>query len=172
MAEHYHWVEDIDFDQPAADAQFWYVSAAKLEPRLGLRHSEPGAELEMPFNIAGYIRALKTALAEAEDDESVASFLLRAPRHRNIIRRIQTIAKFPYGEIHDNLVGQECRPIDLLRCKLSFFGASKFDPKSDKWTRITLYQGAPTADELATNPPEISDDWLFPLHPDSSSPQS
>ncbi len=69
MAEHYHWVEDIDFDQPAADAQFWYVSAAKLEPRLGLRHSEPGAELEMPFNIAGYIRALKTALAEAEDDE-------------------------------------------------------------------------------------------------------
>jgi len=172
MAEHYHWVEDIDFGQPAADAQFWYVSAAKLEPRLGLRHSEPGAELEMPFNIAGYIRALKPVLEQADEDESVASFLLRAPQHRNIIRRIQTIAKFPYGEIHDNLVGQDCRPIDLLRCKLSFFGASKFDPKSDKWTRITLYQGAPTANELATNPPEISDDWLFPLHPDSASPQS
>ena len=166
---HYHWVEDIDFDAPDADAQFWYVSAAKLEPRLGLRHEEPGAELEMPFNIAGYIRALKSALATAEEDELVAAFLLRAPEFRNILRRIQTIDKFPYGEIRDNLVGAHCRPIDLLRCKLSFFGASKFDPKSDKWTRITLYQGAPTAADLATAPSHDLDDWLFPLSPCMSS---
>ncbi len=87
-----------------------------------MRYEEPGAELEMPFNIAGYIRALNNALATADDNELVAAFLLRAPEFRNIIRRIQTIAKFPYGEIYDNLVGQDCRAIDLLRCKLSFRG--------------------------------------------------
>ena len=134
---------------------------------MGLRHEESGAELEMPFNIAGYIRALNSALASADDDELVAAFLLRAPEFRNIIRRVQTIAKFPYGEIYDNLVGQECRAIDLLRCKLSFFGASKFDPKSDKWTRITLYQGAPTAAEFETGSLQELDDWLFPLHPEN-----
>jgi hypothetical protein len=112
---------------------------------------------------------LKSALATVEEDELVAAFLLRAPEFRNILRRIQTIDKFPYGEIRDNLVGAHCRPIDLLRCKLSFFGASKFDPKSDKWTRITLYQGAPTAADLATAPSHDLDDWLFPLRPCMSS---
>ena len=34
-------------------------------------------------------------------------------------------------------------PIDMLRLKLSFFGAIKFDPRSDKWLRICMFQGAP-----------------------------
>ena len=42
------------------------------------------------------------------------------------------------------LIGRDCRPIDMLRFKLAFFGASKFDPRSDRWTRINLFQGAPT----------------------------
>ena len=49
-------------------------------------------------------------------------------------------------------------PIDMLRCKLAFFGASKFDPKSDRWTRITLCQGAPLFDEL-----DNADDWWLPV---------
>jgi hypothetical protein len=56
---------------------------------------------------------------------------------------------------------------------LSFFGASKFDPKSDRWTRITLYQGAPTAaDLMAETEPDLAasrlaelDDWIFVLSP-------
>ena len=39
-------------------------------------------------------------------------------------------------------------PIDMLRLKLSFFGAVKFDPRSDKWLRINMYQGAPLSHEL------------------------
>ena len=54
------------------------------------------------------------------------------------------------------------RPIDLLRCKLSFFGASKFDPRSDRWLRITMYQGAPFPDELARLDP---DDLAYPPLP-------
>jgi len=39
-------------------------------------------------------------------------------------------------------------PIDILRCKLAFFGASRFDPRSDRWVRISLFQGLPYPDEL------------------------
>jgi len=54
------------------------------------------------------------------------------------------------------------RPLDLLRFKLAFFGASKFDPKSDLWTRITMFQGAPLPEELDEYDP---DDWAFPVQP-------
>ena len=57
--------------------------------------------------------------------------------------------KYAYAEIRDNLLGAELRPIDMLRCKLAMFGARKFDPRSDRWLRITLFQGAPFPDELA-----------------------
>ena len=62
----------------------------------------------------------------------------------------------------NNLLDSEMRPIDLLRFKLSFFGASKFDPKSDLWTRITLFQGAPLPDQFAN---DESDEWPFPTSP-------
>ncbi|MEO1704396.1 MAG: hypothetical protein AAFR50_03530, partial [Pseudomonadota bacterium] len=40
------WALAHDFTTPEAEAQFWYVSEEKLEPRLGARASEPGAERE------------------------------------------------------------------------------------------------------------------------------
>ena len=50
------------------------------------------------------------------------------------------------------------RPIDLLRFKLAFFGALRFDPRSDRWLRVSLYQNAPFARELR----ESDDTWMFP----------
>ena len=47
---------EIDFTKPEEDARFWYVSEEKLEPRLGQRRDEPGAELEMPLDIARRVR--------------------------------------------------------------------------------------------------------------------
>ena len=165
IAEHYGWVDSVGRGTAEADRQFWYTSEEKLEPRLGDRYEEPGAEREMPFNIASYVRGLAADLAEADDGESVAAFLVRHPEHRHIVRRVQTTAGYPYAEIRDNLVGAGCRPVDLLRCKLAFFGAGKFDPKSDLWTRIALFQGAPVADDLAEGDPEALDDWIFALTP-------
>ena len=78
------------------------------------------------------------------------------------MRRIQTLAELPYAEIRDNLISSGCEPIDILRCKLSIFGATKFDPKSKLWTRITLFQGASLYDELKM--PE-ADDWFAPIFP-------
>ena len=70
------------------------------------------------------------------------------------MRRAQTVSKLEYAEIQDNTISASMQPIDLLRCKLSFFGASKFDPRSDRWLRITMYQGAPFPDELAYLDPD------------------
>ena len=172
LQEHYAWVDDIDDNDKESDAQFWYTSEEKLEPRLGQRHSEPGHELEMPFNIPHYVKKLKQVLAKTADKTSIAELLITHPDLRYMVRRAQTTAQFPYGEIRDNLVSATCRPIDLLRCKLACFGASKFDPKSDRWTRIALFQGAPTAADLQSKQnapdPDDPDDWLFALFPDAS----
>jgi hypothetical protein len=61
--------------------------------------------------------------------------------------------------VRDNLLAATMTPADLLRCKLSFFGATRFDPRSDRWIRITMYQDAPFPHELDSGP---ADDWVLP----------
>ena len=145
------WSAPIDFSQLKAKARFWYVSEEKLEPRLGERFEEPGADLEMPLATARDRQALRAALIAAPVDMLVATFLLAQPEHRHTVRRLQQTAACPYGDIRDNLIDATMRPIDLLRLKLAFFGAARFDPRSDRWLRITLFRDAPFPDELGLN---------------------
>ena len=70
-------------------------------------------------------------------------FLILYPQFRGIIRRIQTLQDFSYGEVKENILHKKILPIDMLRFKLSFFGASRYDPKSDRWLRISFFAGAP-----------------------------
>ncbi|MCE2516757.1 MAG: hypothetical protein J4F41_02745 [Alphaproteobacteria bacterium] len=154
----YRWALELDLDDRAQSELFWYVSEAKLEPRLGRRFEEEGADQEMPFDIPHQIQAMMPRLKAAKATMPLAGFMLAHPECRYVLKRIMTTDAYPYSEIRDNLVAATTRPIDMLRCKLSFFGASKFDPKSDLWTRITLYQGAPLADELTR---DTADGWLF-----------
>ena len=161
----YDWALGVDYEDRRQRHLFWYRSAEKDEPRLGERFNEPGAERELPLGIGLMAAALHRELATLPAvalSRSVGEFLLEQPRWRGILRRIQSLAPLPYAEIRDNLLGEACLPVDLLRCKLSIFGAGKFDPKSDRWTRITLYQGAPVIEELAD--PQ-ADDWAFPSFP-------
>ncbi|WP_416138448.1 hypothetical protein ACM26W_18635 [Halomonas sp. HK25] len=167
---HYGWALAYDYDSPEGAYWFWYRSAEKEEPRLGVRHAEPGAEKEIP--IAMGPRVARThrdicAFLEVQPRAKVVDFLLEHPRHKGVVRRIQTLAKAPYGDIHANLWHRDMKPMHLLRTKLSFFGASRFDPKSDLWVRITLFQGAPLVEELNAEPEDLSDfdDWSFPLEP-------
>ena len=162
LDEAYSWVNDIDYRENAAQARVWYVSEEKLEPRLGERFEEPIEPYEQPLAPGRDIVAARETLNQWDDSTSIASFLLTHPEHRHIIRRVQIVASLPYAEIQDNTIAADMQPIDLLRCKLSFFGASKFDPRSDRWLRITMYQGAPFPDELAGLDP---DDLAYPpLH--------
>lgn len=157
LERHFDWAISTNYKAQKHSRQFWYVSEAKQEPRLGDRFTEAGADLESPLDIARRISALFHDLPE--QSQPVADFLKSAPHHSLAIERAQLAERYPYGEIRDNLIGEGCLPIDMLRCKLSFFGASKFDPKSDRWTRITLCQGAPLVDELGKD----ADDWWLPV---------
>jgi hypothetical protein len=158
IARTYDWALEMDFAEAEAQARFWYVSEEKLEPRLGERASEPGGELEHPLATARDISALIVDLAQADEEEAVAEFLLAHPEHRHAVRRAQIMEEHPYGEIRDNMIGAALRPVDLLRCKLAFFGATRFDPRSDRWLRISLFPGAPFPEELQS---VSEDDWIY-----------
>jgi hypothetical protein len=148
ITQDYGWTGRFDFHDPAQSARFWYVSEEKLEPRLGDRRTEPGHEREQPLGIAQSVASLAETLTGWPDSEALARFLLAHPEHRHTVRRIQTLQKLPYGEIRDNLLDARMLPIDILRCKLAFFGATRFDPRSDRWVRISLFQGLPYPDEI------------------------
>jgi hypothetical protein len=153
IQENYEWALSIDYSKNDHQARFWYVSESKLEPRLGERFEENGSELEQPLAVARDIAALHSALIKKQN---LGEFLLAHPEHRHIVRRIQLSNKFPYSEIRDNLLDSKMLPIDMLRCKLSFFGATKFDPRSDRWVRICMFKDAPFPKELTGE-----DNWSY-----------
>lgn len=131
------------------ETYFWYRSETKQEPRLGRRDEDDGAALSMPVDIAQQLNTLRAAIAAYEPQQTVAALVLERPDLRAICHRAQIGARHPYGEVRDNLLAETLRPIDLLRCKLAVFGATRFDPKSDRWLQVAMFQGAPLPDTLA-----------------------
>ena len=138
----------IDFSKDENNLNFWFISKNKEEPRLANRFDEMGAELEQPLAIARDIKRLYEVLLETNNNWTIAKFLSTNNELRHVIRRAFIVEKFPYSEIQDNTIGKTIVPIDMLRLKLSFFGALKFDPRSDKWLRICMFQGAPLPEQL------------------------
>ncbi len=159
IRENYNFAASIDFSQPASQSRIWYTSQEKLEPRLGERSEPVIAGYEQPLGTARDVMALLQCLATWPDEDTVAKLLMAEPGHRHAVRRAQIVQRFPYAEIRDNTVGDGLFPIDLLRCKLSFFGATHFDPKTDRWVRIAMYRGAPTPENLT---PLTAEDWVYP----------
>lgn len=155
----YGWALTIDWDDREHCARAWYVSEEKLEPRLGQRFEEPIAAYEQPLAPGRDAAALHAALRGWDADAPVATFLLAHPEHRHSVRRAQIVDRAPFAEVQDNTIGSDLLPIDMLRCKLSFFGATHFDPRSDRWVRICLFGNAPYPEELQTYG---RDDWPYP----------
>ncbi len=140
------WASEGRNDASREEARyFWYVSEEKLEPRLGERAIDEGCALEQPLTIGWDVARLYKALTEEPPRSLLGEMLLRRPELRFAARRVQLLHDYPYAEIQENLVGSALYPVDLLRCKLSFFGATRFDPRSDRWLRIAMYRGAPEA---------------------------
>ena len=149
----------INFDKKKNNKNFWFISKNKEEPRYADRFKENGSELEQPLAIARDIKKLYTKLIQHNHYLTVDKFLNHYPELRHVVRRAFIIEKFPYAEIQDNTIGENVVPIDMLRLKLSFFGALKFDPRSDKWLRICMFQGAPLPHELKN----YDQQWVYNL---------
>ena len=148
---------DINFDQKENHQNFWFISKNKEEPRLADRFEEHGSELEQPLAVARDIKKLYEKLLSEKNNSSIAEFLSLNSELRHVVRRAFIIEKFPYSEIQDNTISKDIVPIDMLRLKLSFFGALKFDPRSDKWLRICMFQGAPLPGELKN----YDEQWVY-----------
>ncbi|WP_233353439.1 hypothetical protein [Photobacterium chitinilyticum] len=159
LATRYRWALDIDFSQPENTYWFWYRSEDKEEPRMGVRGQEPGEDRELGLDIAYQVYQLNLALAKEPSHSTLAEFLLKQPQFRSVARRAWTLGHCPMGDIQMNVLSQSALPMHLLRCKLAMFGATKFDPRSDRWVRVTFFQGAPLTDEIHDG------EWLFPLLP-------
>lgn len=159
----YDWALAIDWTTRDATARVWYTSEAKLEPRLGERVEEEIEPYEQALCPGRDAARLYADLTDAEGP--IAPFLLRHPEHRHIARRAQIAARYPYAEIRDNTIDAAMLPIDLLRAKLSFFGACRFDPRSDRWLRINMYQHAPFPHELTSLGAE---EWAYPPLPQAA----
>ncbi len=148
---------NIDFEQKKNYKKFWFISKNKEEPRLADRFKEEGSELEQPLAIARDIKKLYNKLLSKNKSLKMNKFLVDNSELRHVIRRAFIIEKFPYSEIQDNTISESLVPIDMLRLKLSFFGALKFDPRSDKWLRICMFQGAPLPNELKY----FDEQWVY-----------
>jgi hypothetical protein len=159
LEDKYSEVLNIDFDKKENNQKFWFISKNKEEPRLADRYIEQGSELEQPLAIARDIKRLYERIKSLNKDVSIAEFLINNSDLRHVVRRAFIIEKFPYSEIQDNTISEKIIPIDMLRLKLSFFGALKFDPRSDKWLRICMFQGAP----LPTDLKNYDDQWVYNL---------
>ena len=157
LEKNYSDILKLDFSKRENNYNFWFISKNKEEPRLGSRFEVNGSELEQPLAIARDIKKLYERVIVTKNSLSIAEFLIENDDVRHVVRRAFIIEKFPYSEILDNTIGQKLMPIDMLRFKLSFFGAIKFDPRSDKWLRICMFQGAPLPHQLNN----LDDKWVY-----------
>jgi len=158
----YRWALEIDFTKPENNYWFWYRSQDKEEPRLGVRGEEPGESRELPLDIGRQAYRLYHGLLKCSPDMSLAEFLVLYPQYRAIARRVWTLGHKDMGEIQMNVLHRSSLPMHLLRCKLAVLGATKFDPRSERWVRVTFFQGAPLLNEIHEG------EWLFPLLPSHS----
>ena len=157
LEEKYSNILKIDFKKKESNENFWFISKNKEEPRLANRYNEQGSDLEQPLAIARDIKKLYERISNQKNSLKIGRFLIENNDLRHVVRRAFISEKFPYSEIQDNTIGSNLMPIDMLRLKLSFFGAIKFDPKSDKWLRICMFQGAPLPGDLKN----FDDQWVY-----------
>ncbi len=153
----YKSILNINFNYKKSNTFFWFISKNKEEPRIANRFEEYGSNLEQPLAIARDIKKVYEKISNENLSKTVADFLVDNDELRHVIRRIFISEKFQYSEIQDNTISESLIPIDMLRLKLSFFGAQKFDPRSDKWLRICMYQGAPLVNEIKNS----DDTWIY-----------
>ena len=154
----YAWALQMDLSGPDASAMFWFYSANNMEPRRHRRGVDPGEEVQMEVGIPRLMQELDAALAEVAPDLPVGLLLVERPWLRSAVERVDGLADVVYGESHANALAGSYVPLHLQRFQLAVYGMDNFCPQSTDWVRVTLFGGAPRADEVARG---VDDDWLF-----------
>ncbi|WP_299178841.1 hypothetical protein [uncultured Neptuniibacter sp.] len=161
----YNWALEIDFTAQGARETCWYRSEEKMEPRIGSAADLEAKDKQMALGVGYAVHKCYGLLCDylkSHPEHTTARFMVANPKMRGIVRRIQSMNRCIYGDIQANLLDENVLPMHLLRCKLAFFGVSKFDPRSRLWVRNTMFQGAPLLDEIGQ---PFNDDWFMPLAP-------
>ncbi|MEO7129779.1 MAG: hypothetical protein ABIZ07_00185 [Dermatophilaceae bacterium] len=159
IEEHYGWVQEFDFTDPAQQNYFWFSSENNEEPRRGRRGVDPGVSVEHGTDIARTVAALRTDLEASDPSQSVARFLVAHPWHRGAVARVQNVHPLTYGEVQTNLLAKDFLPLNVQRLQLCVYGMENFVPQSTDWLRVTLFVGAPRLRDLAEG--SADDDWIF-----------
>ena len=154
----YAWALAIDLADPDANAMFWFYSANNMEPRRHRAGIDPGEDVQMAVGIPQLVQELAAELAEVDPALPVGALLVERPWLRAAVERVDGLADVPYGESHGNALAGSYVPLDLQRFQLAVYGMDNFCPQSTDWVRVTLFGGAPRADEIAAG---VDDDWLF-----------
>ncbi|MFE4835751.1 hypothetical protein ACFRAU_13860 [Arthrobacter sp. NPDC056691] len=163
LETNYAWARGYDFTDPERTRYYWFSSAANEEPRRALRVTRPAGTAEHCTDIARRVNALAADLGQFPPHRSIADFLLVHPGHRFAAARVQQTRHYLYGELQDNLIDGEFLPLSTQRFQLASYGMNNFSPQSTDWLRVTLFSGAPRAEDI--NHGMDDDDWLFPTAP-------
>ncbi|MEM9202808.1 MAG: hypothetical protein AAGC53_14175 [Actinomycetota bacterium] len=158
--ERFGWVDELDLDADDADAFWWVISDNTDEPRRTHRARLDPDGRDVAIDVALLIHRVRHAL-RATSQPTVGDFLDAHPEHRAAIARV-FLSDRRYGEARDNTCAAEYLPLQLQRFQLAMYGMDNYKPKSTDWLRVTLFQGAPRADELSST---AVDDWFFPVRP-------
>lgn len=163
------WLADLDLDEVESTDFQWVISDNTEEPRrtsrqgLATDHSDVDYRT-VTIDIALRLWRLRGALEQYEDGTPICDVLAAEPEHRVAVDRL-TLDYAPYGEPRDNACAADYKPLQLQRFQLAMYGMDNFKPKSTDWLRVTLLQGAPRLSDLG---PELQDDWVLPLRPETS----
>ncbi|MFM9123902.1 MAG: hypothetical protein ACKOSO_01715, partial [Actinomycetota bacterium] len=129
------------------------------------RTGEPGEDVQMPIGVARAVADLRDDLRACDPELPVGDFLVERPWRIGTVERIEGLAGHAYAEARLNPLSTRFVPLDLQRFQLACYGMDNFDPQSTDWLRVTLYGGAPRAEDVAAG---VDDDWLFAPRPAAS----
>lgn len=154
IEDSYQWVLGSPGLVPGSRTRYWYSSVDKMEPSF-CHHSLENPVLGEPLAFDGPEKIMALyGIMKIWPEESLVKDLIEAnPQFKAIICRVQNVGHLAYGELRGNLMGDDTSPLDWLRLKLAFLGAQKFDPQSERWIRVTFFQGAPLANRWEPESP-------------------
>lgn len=158
----YGWCLKFDLTTEESRRYIWYKSATAEEPRRG-----PAEEVEWAHNLGldlpRLIQELEAVLAETPADQSTAVFLMRNPKFRTLVARMQSLQDVHYHSPHMNIMAADFVPIQIVRLlNIGLHGIDKTRDFLNRNLRGVLFHGAPLPEDLRAG---THTDWFYPAEP-------